>query len=436
LPPDGAKDARKWVLTRQLDPTCLDEWHAAGDAFLKALEGRYQEVRPSEAAAAAGFAWGPIDSATFAGTDYRPQWLIKRLLVRGQPAIVGGPKKSLKTSLLVDLALSLASGAPFLGEFQVYHSVRVALLSGESGEFTLQETAKRIAQARGIDLTALGSWLLWQFTLPQLGKLDHMAALRAGLERDRVDVLILDPLYLALLAGLAPGTVKAENLFDMGPLMQAITGTCLSVGATPAFIHHTRKGAGRGKAGDEADPLDLDDLAFAGSAEFARQWFLLSRREPYEPGTGSHRLWLNVGGSVGHGGLWSVDIEEGIIGEDFTGRKWEVAVSTATEGRQKAREAKTEEKAEKVKRQDKEDDGALLAALDHLDKDGAGVSYQQVREESRLSRERMSRACNRLVKEGIIERVNVEVIVGNGGKRPAIGLMRKKTAPETLFTPT
>src|SRR5687767_13403037 len=95
---------------------------------------------------------------------------------------------------------------------------------------------------------------------------------------------------------------------------------------------------------DPFQPPELEDIAWSGFQEWCRQWLLVGRREKYEPGTGSHRLWLNVGGSAGHSALWALDIEEGKL----PNRTWEVNVMHADEARQEVTERKEEAKQAKA----------------------------------------------------------------------------------------
>jgi RecA-family ATPase len=403
------------------------------DPPLSMPAGRIRHDEPKQGAAGAedrsastlGFRWEPIDSAAFAAADYQPEWYINQILVANQPTVIGGPYKVLKTSFVIDMGISIAFGRPWLGLFACPRPRRVAILSGESGAFTLQETAKRVCAAKGISLADLKDNLRWQFTLPQFSRREQLEQLHQGLVKDRIEVLVTDPLYLSLLAG---GDVRAENLFEMGPLFLNIAATCQRAGATPVLCHHTKRGSGR-----DGEPLELSDLAYSGVAEFARQWLLLSRRKPYESGTGRHELWLNVGGSVGHSGLWAVDVEEGVIGDDFRGRKWDVSVQRASEARETAKAAKTDAKAEEGRQKDRKDETGLLAALQRLDLHNRGVAYVRVQDLSGLSRARMRRAFERLVADRIVERCTVKAKIGSGAERDAEGIRR---APENKDTPT
>jgi hypothetical protein len=106
-----------------------------------------------------------IDSATLDGLDVQHRWLVREVLVADQPAILGGPKKTPKTSVVIGLAISLASGTPFLGRFGVEAPVRVAVFSAERDLAPLRDTARRVCAARHLSLPHLN--ILWSCQLPR-----------------------------------------------------------------------------------------------------------------------------------------------------------------------------------------------------------------------------------------------------------------------------
>jgi hypothetical protein len=376
---------------------------------------------PGGAPAAAGESYRPswLKTADLLARDCCPSSLVRPVLVAGQPCIIGAPKKTMKTSLMVDLAVSLASGTDFLQHFEVDRSYRVVMLSGESGEFTLQETIKRVCPFRIVDPEEIDC--LWGFSLPRLSRADDLAALQQALRETGREVLILDPLYLALLNG--NGDLNAANLYQMGPLLLDVCRACLDVGCTPLLVHHATRQLKTGEV------MQLEHLAFAGIAEFARQWLLLSRREAYLAGSGSHKLWLNYGGSAGQSGCVALDIEEGQLLDNFQGRRWDVAVQQAGKAIRAQRNAKQEAKEAKEAEQLEEDEAAILDALDRLDQEGKGVSKEEVREVANLGTRgcsRLDKAVKSLVEKELVEKLTVQVPTGrNGmGTRAAAGIRR------------
>ncbi len=249
------------------------------------------------------------------------------ILVANQPAVVGGARKSLKTNIVADLTISLGRGLPFLNHFQVERVFPTGFISGESGKATLQETARRIRASKlGVDFQAPVSLddeqLYWGFDLPSLSDDADLARIKEFIGQRKLEVIIIDPLYLCLNAG--KQKVQAGNIYEMGPLLKNVADTCTDAGATPILVHHTRKRKGGAKHSPSAP--DLDDLAYSGIQEFARQWVLLGRRQPYQS-DGQHSLWLSCGGSAGFSGLWHVEVDEGLVDRNFGGRQWTVEVN-------------------------------------------------------------------------------------------------------------
>lgn len=270
-----------------------------------------------------------MDSKALSSHRYPCDWLIQGVLVRGQPCVLGGAMKAMKTSVALDLAVSLGSGKPFLGSFPAARA-RVAYVSGEAAPATIQETAMRICAARGVRLES--SNVLWSFRPPYLDQASALVEFGEQLQEHDVTVVIIDPLYVCLLP--TGQGADALNLFAVGPLLHRVGQTCLAAGATPLLVHHARKGADRG------DPLDVDDLAYAGVGEYVRQWIMLSRREQYKHGTGEHHMRMTVGGTAGQSGDWDLDISEGRLTSRSMRRQWDVQVRSADESQVRRRRAR------------------------------------------------------------------------------------------------
>jgi hypothetical protein len=368
-----------------------------------------------------------LDSAGLDGLDVSESWLINGLVAEGLPFVIGGPVKSLKTSVAIDLVLSLGSGRPFLNHFQVPGRRRAMLFSGESGAQTVKETARRISKAKGIRLADADCH--WSMDLPQLSRVADVEALTRHLSRHQISVAVIDPLYLCLLAG-AKG-LDASNVYDMGPLLKSVAAPLQAAGVTVGLVHHTTKGTA-----DRHEPLELSDLAFSGIGEFARQWLLVSRRKKYEC-DGRHNLFLAAGGSTGQGGLWAVDVDEGVLREDFSGRCWQVSVSKATGARAaksadreqnkkdraaRDEQAKADAKAKGGRAADSKDDGTLLQLIEkHANAEGV-AGYQHMKELSGMNTGRMTRAADRLAERGVIAEADYVASIGSRTKRTCRGL--------------
>jgi replicative DNA helicase len=368
------------------------------------------------------FRFDVIDSPAFDASENRPEFLIRKILVKGQPAVLGGPLKTLKTSISVDLAVSLGSATPFLGEFACYRQVPTVLLSAESGAFALQNCARRVCAAREIRLA--DCFVSWGFQIPRFSSVPDLTELREGLRESGFEVAVLDPLYMGLLAGPETDASAASNLYAVGPLLLSLAQACLSVNVTPLIVHHFRRSIPEPPAVPE-----LAWLSHSGVAEFSRQWLLLSRRERYEPDK-TNKHWLCVGGSIGHSGLYAVDIDEGSMAEDFTGRRWEVSVDSYGEACNASRDQRESEKVKRRAERDKEQQTRVLLAVDRLaGPDGLAI-FSKVRAKTGLSNDAFNRALLEL--DDVLEEVETHAAVGVGkkGKRSCKGLRRRPKEPE------
>jgi hypothetical protein len=261
--------------------------------------------------------------------DYTPRPIIEDCLYAGHPAIDGGMFKTGKTLLAIDGAIAIGTGRPFLNTFTVPEPMGVVYFSGEGGPSMVQEYARRIADSKGLALSDVFN-VHWCFSIPRLEDRRDLDAVQKIHDQTAAEVMVFDNLMLAM------GADEPGNVFRMGQALGNVIRICNERGITPLFVHHFKRTRA---TEDRFAPGELLDLTQAGAAEIAGQWWLLTRREPYNPEQpGEHRLWLNIGGRLGHGCLHGLDLHEG-RSSDPDGRRWEVEVHPATETRETTHEA-------------------------------------------------------------------------------------------------
>jgi hypothetical protein len=172
--------------------------------------------------------------------------------------VLAAQEKAGKTWAALDLAVSVATGRPWLDHFACPTPGPVLVFLGEGGERATVRRIEAIATSKGVDPGQLADRLRLCFRVPRLaapGAGGELAAIQAELETHPAALVVLDPLYLA-----AAGASGA-NLYDMGAILQAIQGVCQHAGCALLVVTYWNKtGDGRG----------ADRISGAGPAAWAR----------------------------------------------------------------------------------------------------------------------------------------------------------------------
>lgn len=169
-----------------------------------------------------------------------PPVLISGLLHRGAKLLIGGGSKSYKSWGLIDLAVSIATGAPFWGIHT--NAARVLYLNFEIPEPFFRGRMRSVAKAKNIldpeGLRALDVWTLRGHAADLSRLVPHIVAQAAG--RD-YGLIILDPIYKCL------GDRDENSAGEIGELLNEVEALAYRTGAAVAIAHHFAKGSAAGK---------------------------------------------------------------------------------------------------------------------------------------------------------------------------------------------
>jgi len=93
--------------------------------------------------------WVPYEDLMAQKLD-NPGWMIEGIWQRTSHGIIAGEPKTYKSIISTDMAVSVASGQPFMGKFAVHHRGPVLMIQEENAPWLVQDRVSKIASHRGL----------------------------------------------------------------------------------------------------------------------------------------------------------------------------------------------------------------------------------------------------------------------------------------------
>lgn len=181
-----------------------------------------------------------------------PEWCVERIWQHGGWGFIAGEPKTYKSTFALDLAVSIATGTPFLNHFEVLTPGPVLIIQEENTEGIQQGRLKRILQHKGISTTgdqvysvgkgcaelSFGGSLpivtvdLQQFSFTNRTK---RKSLENFLEDFQPELIIFDPIQRMM------GDLSLRDEKDVNKALNWVGSLSKDYGAGVMLVHHYHK---------------------------------------------------------------------------------------------------------------------------------------------------------------------------------------------------
>ena len=183
----------------------------------------------------------------------RPEWLVEDMWMAKNVGWIAGEGKSYKSVMSLDLALSVASGHPFLGKFKVNDPGTVLMLQEEDPIWRVAHRIQAMAAAKGItDMDVAVTENSMSLNLKNTGLPLHvsiggrltfmdegkMDAVRRMIDIKRPKIVILDPMFM-----LSAGMDEFKS-GEMAGVLNTLKQWRNEFECAIAVVHHFRKATG------------------------------------------------------------------------------------------------------------------------------------------------------------------------------------------------
>ncbi|MGH6840135.1 MAG: AAA family ATPase [Methylocella sp.] len=195
--------------------------------------------------------------------EHAERWLVKPLWGDSSVGVIGGAPKCAKTWLGLDMALSVATGTPCLGQYAVPRPGPVLVYLAEDALPIVRQRVAGIARHRGLDLTAVEMHVITAPTL-RLDREGDRKRLFETARRLHPRLLLLDP--LVRLHG-----IDENHAGEVAELLAYFRSLQRQLDLSVVLVHHTRKNAAGGAAAGQGLRGSSDIHAFGDSNLYLRR---------------------------------------------------------------------------------------------------------------------------------------------------------------------
>ncbi|MCL4211250.1 MAG: AAA family ATPase [Phycisphaeraceae bacterium] len=238
LIPAWLAEVEAWATTgdpSNIAPPLLDQTEAAREAAAKEAAPPMPETTPAPP---------PFISARdllAACPSLRPA-VIERLLREGETMNVIASPKTGKSWLVLDLAIAVATGRPWLGRFATTAG-DVLIIDNELHGETSANRIPKVAKARGVAIDDFADRLFVRNLRGGLQDIVTLGAFFRDIEPGRFRLIVLDAFYRFL-----PSGMDENANADMAMLYNHIDRYAADLRCSFVLIHHATKGNQSGKA--------------------------------------------------------------------------------------------------------------------------------------------------------------------------------------------
>jgi len=228
-----------------------DEEERLTTELKKILEGRMEDEKPSPQPSLEDGLGLTISSYgdLMSSIASEPGWLVEGFWTRESHGIVAGEPKAFKSIMTLDLAISIASGQPFLGHFPVYHPGPVLIVQNENSDWIMKDRVHKIITHKGLTGKVKQKKhreleVTFPPTLPihfinqqgfQFGDPIHCEIVEKAIREVEPVLVIFDPLYLMF-----EGDLNTSK--DLSPALTWLLKLKQQYNTAVVLVHHWNKG--------------------------------------------------------------------------------------------------------------------------------------------------------------------------------------------------